>query len=93
MGIKRKDDDYLLNDRPAGALFTLCFPMMLGAFFQQFYTLVDSIIVGRFIGENALAAVGASYALTSVFIAVAIGGGNGASVLVSYAYGKRMHLA
>lgn len=89
MGIKRKDDDYLLNDRPAGALFTLCFPMMLGAFFQQFYTLVDSIIVGRFIGENALAAVGASYALTSVFIAVAIGGGNGASVLVSYAYGKR----
>ena len=89
MGIKRKDDNYLLNDRPAGALFTLCFPMMLGAFFQQFYTLVDSIIVGRFIGENALAAVGASYALTSVFIAVAIGGGNGASVLVSYAYGKR----
>ena len=89
MSIKRKDDDYLLNDRPAVALFTLCLPMMLGAFFQQFYTLVDSMIVGRFVGENALAAVGASYALTSVFIAVAIGGGNGASVLVSHAYGER----
>ena len=80
----RKDDDYLLHYRPAYALAVLCLPMMVGAFFQQFYTMADSVIVGRFVGEDALAAVGASYALTNVFIAIAIGGGNGAGVLVSY---------
>ena len=85
----RKDDDYLLHYRPAYALAVLCLPMMVGAFFQQFYTMADSVIVGRFVGEDALAAVGASYALTNVFIAIAIGGGNGAGVLVSYSYGSR----
>ncbi len=44
---------------------------------------VDSAIVGRYVGETALAAVGASYALTTVFISIAIGGGVGASVIVS----------
>ena len=85
----RKDDDYLLHYRPAYALAVLCLPMMVGAFFQQFYTMADSVIVGRFVGEDALAAVGASCALTNVFIAIAIGGGNGAGVLVSYSYGSR----
>ena len=75
-----RDNEYLIHYKPFKALFIFAFPMMLGNLFQQFYTMTDSVIVGRFVGENALAAVGASYSLTSVFISVAIGGGVGASV-------------
>ncbi len=49
------------------------------------------MIVGNFVGEDALAAVGASYALTNVFIMIAIGGGNGASVLTSQYLGARQY--
>lgn len=73
----------MLHGSPGKSLFLFALPMIIGNLFQQFYTMVDSIIVGRFVGENALAAVGASYALTTVFISVAIGGGVGASVLTS----------
>ena len=76
-------DDYLLTEPPFKAILLFSLPMMLGNFFQQFYTMADSVIVGRFVGENALAAVGASYALTTVFISIAIGGGAGASVLTA----------
>lgn len=61
--------------------------MMLGNFFQQVYTMADSAIVGRLVGEDALAAVGASYSLTNVFISIAIGGGVGASVITSRTFG------
>ena len=66
--------DYLVTDRPMKALFLFSLPMILGNFFQQLYNTVDSAIVGRYVGEAALAAVGASYALTTVFISIAIGG-------------------
>ena len=65
------DREYLVHDRPMKAILIFAIPMMLASFFQQIYTLADSIIVGRFIGEGALAAVGASTALVNVFIAVA----------------------
>ena len=80
-------DDYLVTDKPAKAIFLFALPIMLGNFFQQMYTMADSIIVGRFVGGEALAAVGASYSLTSVFIAIAIGGGAGATILTSRAFG------
>lgn len=73
----------MLTDHPGRALFFFALPMILGNLFQQFYTTVDSIIVGQFVGEDALAAVGASYSLTTVFIMIAIGGGIGASVITS----------
>ena len=57
--------------------------MIIGNLFQQFYNMADSIIVGNLVGEDALAAVGASYSFTTVFIMIAIGGGIGASVLTS----------
>lgn len=63
--------------------------MIIGNLFQQFYTMVDSVVVGRFVSEHALAAVGASYSLTNVFISIAIGGGVGASVLTSRYFGSR----
>ena len=80
-------EDYLISDNPLKAILVFSLPMMIGNFFQQFYTMADSMIVGRFIGEEDLAAVGASYALTTVFISIAIGGGAGASVLTSQAFG------
>lgn len=73
----------MLKDSPGKSLFFFAFPMILGNLFQQFYNMVDSIIVGQFVGEDALAAVGASYSLTTVFIMIAIGGGIGASVITS----------
>lgn len=73
----------MITDHPGRSLFVFALPMILGNLFQQFYTTVDSIIVGQFVGEDALAAVGASYSLTTVFIMIAIGGGIGASVITS----------
>jgi putative MATE family efflux protein len=79
----------MLHGNTGKSLFLFALPMIIGNLFQQLYTMVDSIIVGRFVNENALAAVGASYALTSVFISVAIGGGVGASVLTSQYLGAK----
>ncbi len=81
--------DYMITEKPFKALLIFALPMIIGNLFQQFYTMADSIVVGRFVSENALAAVGASYALTAVFISVAIGGGVGASVIVSRYFGAK----
>lgn len=81
--------EYLITEKPWKALLLFAMPMIIGNLFQQFYTMVDSVVVGRFVSENALAAVGASYALTTVFISIAIGGGVGASVITSRYFGAR----
>lgn len=73
----------LITQPPARSLFFFALPMIIGNIFQQFYNMADSIIVGNLVGEDALAAVGASYSFTTVFIMIAIGGGIGASVLTS----------
>ena len=82
-------NDYLVQKKPLSALGIFALPIIIGNFFQQMYTMADSAIVGRFVGEQALAAVGASYSLTNVFICVAIGGGIGASVVVSRYFGAK----
>ncbi len=79
----------MLHGNAGKSLFLFALPMIIGNLFQQFYSMVDSVIVGRYVGEDALAAVGASYSLTTVFISVAIGGGIGASVLISQYLGRR----
>ena len=86
---EERKDDYLIYDNPMKALFVFAIPLILGNLFQQIYSIADSVIVGQFVGENALAAVGASSALTNVFICVAVGAGTGASVLVSQRFGSR----
>lgn len=83
------DKEYLIQEKPLKALLIFAFPMIIGNLFQQFYTMVDSVVVGRFVSEHTLAAVGASYSLTNVFISIAIGGGVGASVLTSRYFGSR----
>lgn len=88
-GMRMHSEYYLTQESPFRALLIFSFPMMMGNLFQQFYTMTDSIIVGRFIGEAALAAVGASAALSAVFIAIAVGGGAGALVITSNAFGRK----
>lgn len=81
----------MLTGNPGRALFLFALPMILGNLFQQFYNMADSMIVGQYVGEDALAAVGASYSLTTVFIMVAIGGGIGASVITSQYLGAQSY--
>ena len=87
--VKQKKTLNMLTDSPGRALFIFALPIILGNLFQQFYNMVDGIVVARFVSENALAAVGTTTALTNVFIAVAIGGGVGSSVVISQYYGAR----
>lgn len=88
MASRRKKYD-MLTDHPGKALLLFALPMIFGNLFQQFYNITDSVIVGKFVGEKALAAVGASYAVTNVFIAIAIGGGIGSSVIISQFLGAK----
>ena len=82
-------DEYLITDAPLKALTVFAMPLILGSFFQQVYNMADSVIVGRFVGSSALAAVGACAALTNAFICVALGAGVGAGVLVSRCFGAK----
>ena len=83
------EKEYLIREKPLKALLLFAFPMIIGNLYQQLYTMEESVVEGRIVSENALAAVGASYSLTNVFISIAIGGGVGASVLVSRYFGAR----
>lgn len=68
-------------------LLLFFFPILLGTFFQQMYNTVDTIIVGRYVGTYALAAVGASSSLLSLINNFFIGLSTGATVILSQFYG------
>jgi putative MATE family efflux protein len=70
-------------------MLAFAIPMILGNLFQQFYNMMDSIIVGKLVGADALAAVGASTAITQLFVMVAIGTGIGCSVVISQLFGAK----
>lgn len=72
-------------------LWAFSIPMLISVIFQQLYNIADSVIAGKFIGEDALAAVGASYPITMIFMAVAIGSNIGCSVVVSQLFGGKMY--
>lgn len=73
--------------KPETVLRRFCIPLFGSVIFQQFYNLADSFVAGKFIGENALAAVGNSYEITLIFIAFAFGCNIGCSVIVSHFFG------
>jgi len=64
-------------------------PMVLGTLVQNLYNVVDSIVVGRFIGKEALAAVGASFPVIFTLISLIIGIGSGATTVVAQYFGAR----
>ena len=74
---------------PSTVLWKFCLPLFGSVIFQQLYNIADSLIAGKFIGENALAAVGNSYEITLIFIAFAFGCNMGCSVITSMLYGEK----
>lgn len=70
-------------------LWAFALPLMLGNVMQQFYNLVDTWVVGRYIGDNALAAVGSSYTLMTFLTSVIIGMCLGSGAYLSMAYGRK----
>ena len=75
--------------KPSGVLWKFTIPMLVSVMFQQMYNIVDSIVAGKFVGVNALAAVGASYPITMIFMAVATGLNIGCSVVISLYFGAK----
>ena len=75
--------------KPETVLWKFCLPLFGSIIFQQLYNIADSLVAGKFIGENALAAVGNSYEITLIFIAFAFGCNMGCSVVVSQLFGAR----
>lgn len=75
--------------RPESVLWKFCLPLFGSVIFQQLYNIADSLVAGKFIGENALAAVGNSYEITLIFIAFAFGCNIGCSVIVSRFFGAK----
>lgn len=79
----------LTAGKPETVLWKFCLPLFGSIIFQQLYNIADSLVAGKFIGENALAAVGNSYEITLIFIAFAFGCNIGCSVIVSQLFGAR----
>ena len=77
--------------KPEKVLWQFCLPLFGSIVFQQLYNIADSLVAGKFIGENALAAVGNSYEITLIFIAFAFGCNMGCSVIVSQLFGAKKY--
>ena len=74
---------------PRTALWKFSLPLFGSIIFQQLYNIADSLVAGKFVGENALAAVGNAYEVTLVFLAFAFGCNIGCSVVVSRLFGAK----
>ena len=74
---------------PQTVRWKFCLPLFGSIVFQQLYNIADSLVAGKFVGENALAAVGNSYEITLIFLAFAFGCNIGCSVIVSQLFGAK----
>lgn len=81
----------LTQGKPIETLRKFCLPLFASVIFQQLYNVSDSLIAGKFINEEALAAVGNSYEITLIFLAFAFGLNIGASVIVSQLFGAKRY--
>jgi putative MATE family efflux protein len=70
-------------------IFQFALPMLVGNVFQQLYNIVDSIVVGNFVGKEALAAVGASFPLLFTLISLVIGIAIGATIIIAQYFGAK----
>lgn len=75
--------------KPWKVLLNFSFPLLLSAVFQQLYNIADTVIAGRCLGEDSLAAVGSSYPITMIFMAIALGSTAGASVVIGRLFGEK----
>ena len=79
----------LTEGKPSTVLWQFCLPLFGSILFQQLYNIADSWVAGKFVSQNALAAVGNSYEITLIFLAFAFGCNMGCSVVVSQLFGAR----
>lgn len=87
--MKTNQKQNMITGNPTSTLVLFALPMIIGNLFQQIYNIVDSVVVGRYIGSEALAAVGASSSITFLFVAIATGISIGSSVVISQLFGAR----
>lgn len=86
---KRSGNKDLTVGPPMRVIVGFSLPMLLSMVFQQLYNIVDSVVVGQFNGKDALAAVGASYPVTMLFLAFATGCGIGCTVIIAQLFGLK----
>ena len=86
--MKQSRNINMTTGNPVRLLATFALPMLIGNLFQQAYNLVDSMIVGRFVGANALAAVGSTGSVTFLFFSICNGLSSGSGVVTSQYFGS-----
>lgn len=86
--IMRNSNTNMTKGNTVKLLIMFAIPMMIGNIFQQLYNVVDSAIVGRFVGADALAAIGATGSVTFLFFALCNGIGSGGGIVTSQNYGS-----
>jgi putative MATE family efflux protein len=79
----------LTTGKESSLILKFALPMLLGNVFQQLYNIVDSIIVGNFIGKEALAAVGASFPIIFAFLSLIIGIASGSTIVIAQYFGAK----
>ena len=79
----------LTQGKPSKVLWLFCLPLLVSTVFQQLYNTADTLIVGNFVGTNALAAVGATGAFVNLLVGLFVGLCSGAGVVVAQSYGAR----
>ena len=79
----------MTEGRPWKHILKFALPLMAGSLLQQLYNTVDTVIVGKFIGEDALSAVGTTVSFTFLFLAIAMGFSSGSGVVVAQYYGAK----
>ncbi|MGN2349192.1 MATE family efflux transporter [Clostridium cagae] len=78
----------MTTGNPSKLIFKFALPMILGNIFQQVYNLVDTIVVGKFVGAHALAAIGSSFSIVVFITSIIIGLAMGANVILAQFYGS-----
>lgn len=89
MSSKSNESIDMTKGKPIPLIITFALPVLLGNIFQQLYTVVDGMIVGKHVGDQAMAAVGVGFPITYMLTSIFIGLGVGSSVLVSQYFGQK----
>lgn len=88
---KRKGNTDLTEGKVCKVIVRFALPLLVGNLLQQFYNITDSIIVGQFLGKEALAAVSASFFIYYFIISLVIGVGSGTTVVISQLFGAKQY--
>lgn len=79
----------MTQGKPAALIFRFALPIFAGNIFQQLYNIIDTMIAGHFLGDNALAAIGATSAISNLIIGMAVGLNAGFAIVVARCFGAR----